>query len=66
MLWQVIEKLSIKPPSGEVKLKLMKDIANELKLDWDPTVSESELLKTPEDLLVSIIISSHNNVIALL
>ena len=50
----MIEKLSIKPPSGEVKLKLMKDIANELKLDWDPTVSESELLKTPEDLLVSI------------
>ena len=54
VLWQVIEKLSIKPPSGEVKLKLMKDIANELNLDWDPTVSESELLRTPEDLLVSI------------
>ena len=65
-LWQVIEKLSIRPPSGEVKLKLMKDIASELNVDWDPTTSESELLKAPEDLLVSIIISSHNNVIALL
>ena len=62
----MIEKLSIRPPSGEVKLKLMKDIASELNVDWDPTTSESELLKAPEDLLVSIIISSHNNVIALL
>ena len=46
--------MSIRPPSGEVKLKLMKDIASELNVDWDPTTSESELLKAPEDLLVSI------------
>jgi hypothetical protein len=54
VLWQVIEKLSIRPPSGEVKLKLMKDIATELNADWDPTASESELLKAPEDLLVCV------------
>ncbi|KAH7440551.1 hypothetical protein KP509_04G112400 [Ceratopteris richardii] len=47
----VIEKLSVKAPSGEVKLKLMKDIADEHNFDWDPSATESELLKAPEDLL---------------
>jgi vacuolar protein sorting-associated protein IST1 len=45
---QIIEKLSVQAPSGEVKLKLMKGIA----ADWDPTDFEAELLKAPEDLLV--------------
>lgn len=47
----VIEKLSVRAPSGEVKLKLMKDIAEELNVDWDPSATESVLLKAPEDLL---------------
>lgn len=47
----VIEKLSVRAPSGDVKLKLMKDIAVEQNVDWDPTDTESELLKAPEDLL---------------
>lgn len=53
-LWycQVVEKLSVRGPSMEVKLKLMKDIATEQGLDWDPTDLESQNLKSPEDLLV--------------
>jgi vacuolar protein sorting-associated protein IST1 len=47
----VIEKLSVRTPSGEVKLKLMKEIAKEHQIDWDPADSEKELLKTPEDML---------------
>ncbi len=49
---QIIEKLSVKAPSGEVKLKLMKGIAADHNVDWDPTDFEAELLKVPEDLLV--------------
>lgn len=47
----IIEKLSVRAPSGEVKLKLMTEIAAEHGMEWDPTASESELLKAPEDLL---------------
>ncbi|KAI5064424.1 hypothetical protein GOP47_0021094 [Adiantum capillus-veneris] len=47
----IIEKLSVRAPSGEVKLKLMKDIAEENNVGWDPSATESELLKAPEDLL---------------
>jgi vacuolar protein sorting-associated protein IST1 len=49
---QIIEKLSVQAPSGEVKLKLMKGIASDHNVDWDPTDFEAELLKAPEDLLV--------------
>ncbi len=49
---QIIEKLSVQAPSGEVKLKLMKGIAADHNVDWDPTDFEAELLKAPEDLLV--------------
>jgi hypothetical protein len=48
---RVIEKLSIRPPTGEAKLKLLKEIAAEHKLDWDPTDTEKELMKRVEDLL---------------
>ncbi|CAK9858237.1 unnamed protein product [Sphagnum jensenii] len=48
---RIIEKLSVQAPSGEVKLKLMKGIAADHNVDWDPTDFEAELLKAPEDLL---------------
>ncbi|KAL2503775.1 Regulator of Vps4 activity in the MVB pathway protein [Abeliophyllum distichum] len=38
-------------PLPYVKLKLLKEIAEEHELDWDPNASESELLKPREDLL---------------
>lgn len=47
----IIEKLSVRTPSGEVKLKLMKEIATEHQIDWNPADSEKELLKPPEDML---------------
>lgn len=37
----------------EAKLKLLKEIAEEHELDWDPSASETEFLKPHEDLLVS-------------
>ncbi|KAF9621676.1 hypothetical protein IFM89_025971 [Coptis chinensis] len=46
----LIEKLSVRTPTGEVKLKLMKEIAKEYQIAWDPTESEKELLKLPEEL----------------
>ncbi|GJT48888.1 IST1-like protein [Tanacetum coccineum] len=48
---QLIEHLSVRAPSPEVKLNLLKEIAEEHGLDWDPTESETELLKPHEDLL---------------
>ncbi|XP_073284767.1 uncharacterized protein [Primulina huaijiensis] len=48
---QLVELLSIRAPAPDVKLKLLKEIAEEHELDWDPSVSESELLKPHEDLL---------------
>ncbi|XVF15992.1 hypothetical protein REPUB_Repub09cG0203800 [Reevesia pubescens] len=47
----LIDKLSVKTPSGEVKLKVMKEIAKEYNLEWDTTESEKELLKPPEELI---------------
>ncbi|XP_025803185.1 uncharacterized protein LOC112882364 [Panicum hallii] len=47
----LIEKLSVKKPSGQTKLKVLKDIAKEHQIDWDTTESEQELLKPPEDLI---------------
>lgn len=49
---QLVELLSIRAPAPEVKLNLLKEIAEEHQLDWDPTATESELLKPHEDLLV--------------
>ena len=49
---QLIDKLSVKTPTGEVKLKVMKEIAKEHNIEWDTTESEKELLKPPEELIV--------------
>lgn len=51
---QLVELLSIRAPAPDVKLKLLKEIAVEHELEWDPSATESELLKPHEDLLVRI------------
>lgn len=51
---QLIELLSIRAPSPEKKLNLLKEIAVEHDLDWDPEASETEFFKKHEDLLVSV------------
>ncbi|XP_019197944.1 PREDICTED: putative late blight resistance protein homolog R1B-14 [Ipomoea nil] len=48
---QLIELLSVRAPSPDVKLKLLKEIALEHELEWDPSASETELSKPCEDLL---------------
>lgn len=48
---QLIELLSIRAPAPDVKLKVLKEIAEEQELEWDPSASETELLKPHEDLL---------------
>ncbi|XP_078173897.1 regulator of Vps4 activity in the MVB pathway protein isoform X3 [Carex rostrata] len=48
----LIEKLSVKKPTGDMKLKVMKAIAKEYQVDWDTTETEQELLKPPEERLV--------------
>ncbi|CAM8885570.1 unnamed protein product [Rhodiola kirilowii] len=48
---QIIELLSVRAPAPERKMKLLTEIAEEHGLDWDPTSSETEMLKQPEDLL---------------
>ena len=53
---QIIEKLSINAPSGEVRLKVLKEIAQEYNLEWDSSSTEAELGKKHEDLLVHLII----------
>ncbi|CAA0823308.1 Regulator of Vps4 activity in the MVB pathway protein [Striga hermonthica] len=45
----LIEKLSVKTPSGEIKLKVLKEIAKEFQVQWDTAESEEELLKPPEE-----------------
>lgn len=55
-LLQLIELLSIRAPTPEKKLNLLKEIAVEHDLDWDPAASESEFLKKHEDLLVSVML----------
>ncbi|XP_057490222.1 uncharacterized protein LOC130776075 isoform X2 [Actinidia eriantha] len=47
----LIEKLSVRTPSGQVKLKVMKEIAKEYQIEWDTAESEMELLKPPEELI---------------
>ncbi|XP_074264173.1 uncharacterized protein LOC141586753 [Silene latifolia] len=48
---QLIELLSVRAPSPEKKLNLLKEIAEEHDLNWDPAPSETELFKSHEDLL---------------
>ncbi|KAE8668920.1 Regulator of Vps4 activity in the MVB pathway protein isoform 2 [Hibiscus syriacus] len=47
----LIDKLSVKTPTGEAKLKVMKEIAKEHNIEWDTSESETELLKHPEELI---------------
>ncbi|GMH01901.1 hypothetical protein Nepgr_003740 [Nepenthes gracilis] len=47
----IIEKLSVSTPSTEVRLKLLKEIAQEYDLAWDSSQTEVEFNKKHEDLL---------------
>ncbi|XP_018485621.1 vacuolar protein sorting-associated protein IST1 isoform X2 [Raphanus sativus] len=47
----IIEKLSPASPSGEVRLKVLKEIAKEYSLNWDSSATEAEFMKSHEDLL---------------
>ncbi|MED6194499.1 hypothetical protein PIB30_029147 [Stylosanthes scabra] len=47
----IIEKLSVSAPPGEVKLKVLKDIAKEYNITWDSSKTEAEFRKNHEDLL---------------
>ncbi|PKA51586.1 hypothetical protein AXF42_Ash002953 [Apostasia shenzhenica] len=48
---QIIELLSVRAPSVEAKLKLLKEIAEEHEVDWDATDTKTEFQKPHEDLL---------------
>ncbi|KAL4295444.1 hypothetical protein GQ457_12G015700 [Hibiscus cannabinus] len=48
---QLIELLSVRAPSPEIKLKLLKEIAEEHELEWDPASTETEFFKPHQDLL---------------
>ncbi|EOA36841.1 hypothetical protein CARUB_v10008690mg [Capsella rubella] len=48
---KLVELLSVRAPSPETKLKLLKEIAEEHELDWDPASTETDLFKSHEDLL---------------
>ncbi|XP_068640355.1 uncharacterized protein [Aristolochia californica] len=47
----LIERLSVRTPTGEMKLKVLKEIAKEYKVEWDTTESEKELLMPPAEVL---------------
>ncbi|XP_058183829.1 uncharacterized protein LOC131301501 [Rhododendron vialii] len=47
----IIEKLSVTAPSAAVKLKVLKDVAEEYNVEWDSSKTEAEFSKKPEDLL---------------
>lgn len=47
----IIEKLSVKAPSGDSKLKVLKAIAQEYNIEWDSSNTEAEFNKKYEDLL---------------
>ncbi|KAK4253019.1 hypothetical protein QN277_010856 [Acacia crassicarpa] len=48
---QLVELLSVHPPPPDKRLNLLKEIAAEHEIDWDPAASETELFKKQEDLL---------------
>ncbi|KAH7431888.1 hypothetical protein KP509_08G071600 [Ceratopteris richardii] len=56
----IIEKLSVKKPSIDLRLELMKAIANECNLDWTPSLHS---LKPPDDLdgISNVIAASHGS-----
>ncbi|XP_064939766.1 uncharacterized protein LOC135593558 [Musa acuminata AAA Group] len=47
----IIEKLTVTAPPAELKVKVLKAIAQEHNLEWDSSDTESELNKKHEDLL---------------
>ncbi|OVA11529.1 protein of unknown function DUF292 [Macleaya cordata] len=47
----IIEKLSVRAPSAEEKLSLLKEIAQKYNLEWDPSSTKAEFSKHHEDLL---------------
>nr|GEW40225.1 IST1 homolog [Tanacetum cinerariifolium] len=47
----IVEKLSVYTPPGEVKLKVLKEIAQEYNVLWNSSKTEAEFNKIPEDLL---------------
>ncbi|XP_059655509.1 uncharacterized protein LOC132302615 [Cornus florida] len=47
----IIEKLSVSAPSAGVRLKVLKEIAQEYNVAWDSSKTEAEFSKSPEDLL---------------
>lgn len=47
----IIEKLSVYAPPPEVRLRVMKEIAQEYNVAWDSSKTEAEFSKKPEDLL---------------
>ncbi|XP_028768609.1 IST1 homolog [Neltuma alba] len=47
----IIEKLSVHAPSGEAKLKVLREIAEEYNVAWDYSKTEAEFSKNHEDLL---------------
>lgn len=47
----IIEKLSVYTPSGDMKLTVLKEIAQEYNILWDSSKTEAEFNKRPEDLL---------------
>ncbi|RWW17375.1 hypothetical protein BHE74_00043289 [Ensete ventricosum] len=47
----IIEKLTARAPLAELKIKVLKEIAQEYNLVWDSSSTEAELSKNHEDLL---------------
>nr|XP_029122334.1 IST1 homolog isoform X1 [Elaeis guineensis] len=47
----IIEKLSVRAPPADLKLKVLKAIAQEYNLEWDSSNTEAEFSKKHEDLL---------------
>ncbi|KAK9934739.1 hypothetical protein M0R45_021873 [Rubus argutus] len=47
----IIEKLSVSAPSGDARLKVLKEIAQEYNLNWDSSNTEAEFSRKHEDLL---------------
>lgn len=54
IIFQIIEKLSVSAPTGEAKLKVLREIAEEYNLAWDSSQTEAEFRKNHEDLLVTL------------
>ena len=54
---QIIEKLSVRAPPADLKLKVLKAIAQEYNLEWDSSNTEAEFSKKHEDLLVCFLVA---------